>query len=516
MRRFLLIVLWLSCVCMYSQHQRQLFDSLQYRLELQTTLSDGDNTPLWLSANRHGLSSLRTHNGYLRAALSRDLERDSLRRWGVGYAVDVVAPVGFTSHFVVQQAFVEGRWLKGVLTLGSKEWPMQLKNQELSSGSQTFGINARPIPQLRLALEDYWSIPFTKKWVAIKGHIAYGMQTDTRWQKDFTERQSKYVEHPLYHSKAGYLRIGPKNITLELGLEMACQFGGVSHSFMTGEEEIIHNASNMKGFLTAFTSGGFDATDSHWKNNAGNHLGSWVGRLNMDYKKWNLGLYFDRYFEDHSAMLFMDYDGYGSGEDWDKRKRSRFFLYDVKDMMLGAELTLKQLPWLNHIVVEYLHTMYQSGPIYHDHTQNISDHICGRDNYYNHRLQTGWQHWGMVMGNPLYRSPLYNGDGQVGVKNNRFIAYHLGVSGQPLCRLHYRLLTTWQRSYGTYFEMMPDPQENVSLLAEVQYQLPRGGWLVKGAFGFDTGKTYGRNKGIQLTITKTGILGGLRSKRATP
>ena len=221
MRRIVLIVILTSSLGLFAQQQRPLFDSLQYRLELQATMSDGDHTPLWLSANRYGLSSLRTHNGYLRAALERPLERDSLRRWGVGYAVDLVVPVGFTSHVVVQQAFVEGRWLKGVFTLGSKEWPMQLKNQKLSSGAQTLGINARPIPQLRVALDDYWSIPFTKKWVAVKGHIAYGMQTDTRWQKDFTHRERKYVEHPLYHSKAGYLRIGPKNITLELGLEMA-------------------------------------------------------------------------------------------------------------------------------------------------------------------------------------------------------------------------------------------------------------------------------------------------------
>ena len=505
MRRALLIAFLTSSLGLFAQQQRPLFDSLQYRLELQATMSDGDHTPLWLSANRYGLSSLRTHNGYLRAALERPLERDSLRRWGVGYAVDLVVPVGFTSHVVVQQAFVEGRWLKGVFTLGSKEWPMQLKNQKLSSGAQTLGINARPIPQLRVALDDYWSIPFTKKWVAVKGHIAYGMQTDTRWQKDFTHRERKYVEHPLYHSKAGYLRIGPKNITLELGLEMACQFGGTTHTWENYEQVTYHNDASVKSFFNALTSGGFDATDSHWKNNAGNHLGSWVGRLNMDYRKWNLGLYFDRYFEDHSAMLFMDYDGYGSGKDWDERKRSRFFLYDVKDMMLGAELTLKQLPWLQHIVVEYLHTKYQSGPVYHDHTQHISDHISGCDNYYNHHLETGWQHWGMVMGNPLYRSPLYNTDGEVMVENNRFIAYHLGLSGQPLARLHYRLLTTWQRSYGTYLTMLPDPQETVSLLAEVQYQLPRGGWQVKGGFGFDTGKTYGRNTGFQLTVSKRGI-----------
>ena len=103
---------------------------------------------------------------------------------------------------------------------------MELKNSELSSGSQTLGINARPIPQVRIALPDYWTIPYTKNWLAVKGHIAYGMTTDDGWQKDFTKQEMRYNEHTLYHSKAGYLKVGPGKLTAELGLEMACQFGG--------------------------------------------------------------------------------------------------------------------------------------------------------------------------------------------------------------------------------------------------------------------------------------------------
>ena len=130
-----------------SAQQRSLTDSLCYRAELQTTLSIGDNTPLWLNANKYGLSSLKTTNGYLRGALSRPLSADNGRKWGVGYGVDVAVAAGLTSTLVVQQAYVEARWLKGTLTVGAKEYPLELKNQELSSGSQTLGINARPVPQ---------------------------------------------------------------------------------------------------------------------------------------------------------------------------------------------------------------------------------------------------------------------------------------------------------------------------------------------------------------------------------
>ena len=92
--------------------------------------------------------------------MKRPLSTDDHRQWGVGYGVEVAVPYHYTSHVVVQQAYVEGRWKKATLTIGAKEQPMQLKDNQLSSGSQTLGINARPVPQVRIALPDYWTLPF--------------------------------------------------------------------------------------------------------------------------------------------------------------------------------------------------------------------------------------------------------------------------------------------------------------------------------------------------------------------
>lgn len=174
------------------------------------------------------------------SGLVRPLSLDSARRWGIGYGADVAVPLHYTSHVVVQQAFVEAPWLHGVLSVGAKEYPLELKNQTLSSGSQTLGINARPVPQVRLALPEYWTIPAFGRWLQLKGHVAFGMMTDDNWQKDFTHCRTKYAEHVLYHSKAGFLRIGNEDRfcpwSLELGLEMAAEFGGnVYHRGANGE-----------------------------------------------------------------------------------------------------------------------------------------------------------------------------------------------------------------------------------------------------------------------------------------
>ncbi len=487
----------------------------EIRTEAQASLASGDHNPLWLNANKYGLSSLKTSNGYLRAGIFHSMEADSARRWAIAYGADVAVASGFTSTLVIQQAYADVRWLKGLLTVGSKEQPMELKNQELSSGSQTLGINARPVPSIRLSLPNYWNVPFTRGWLGFKGHIAYGMTTDDNWQKDFTIVPNKRTEHAKLHTKAGYLRIGKegKPVSVELGLEMACQYGGTTYTINpypavpgTVEYVGIKNQDGIKGMFKALIPSGGEAGEGTYENTSGNHLGSYVARVNMDFKNWYLGIYADHFFEDHSQMFFLDYDGYGKGPEFNVKKDSRWLIYDFKDIMVGAELKLKNNNWMNNIVVEYVYTKYQSGPIYHDHTYHLSDHIAGRDEYYNNYMQTGWQHWGQVMGNPLYRSPLYNNTSEIRVDNNRFWAWHFGLSGDPIDGLHYRVLATWQRGWGTYDHPLPDPQRNMSLLAEATYRFPEehrlGGWGIKAAFGLDHGELLGNNTGGQITISK--------------
>ena len=357
---------------------------IHYNVEMQGSFSKG-KTPLWLNANKHGLSSLEKNNGYLRGSVIRPLGTDSARRWGIGYGLDVAAPIHYTSNVVVQQAFVEARWLHGVLSIGAKEYPMELKNQTLSSGSQTLGINARPVPQVRLALPEYWTLPFANHWLAIKGHIAYGKMTDENWQHDFTQRQSKYADGMLYHSKAGYLRIGNEGsffpLSVELGLEMAAEFGGTPYKNVDGVMQAEPAQGGLKGMWQAFIPGGFDASDGEYHNVAGNMLGSWVFRINYDADSWKLGFYGDHFFEDHSAMFFLDYDGYGTGDQWNTHTKRRYYRYKLKDMLLGFELNLKYGTWLRNVVLEYIYRKYQSVPYNHDRRQNITGDRAGWDNY---------------------------------------------------------------------------------------------------------------------------------------
>ena len=496
-----------------------LLDSIGYKVEIQGSFSHG-KTPLWLNANKYGLSSLENMNGYLRGAIERPLSVDNGRKWGIGYGLDVAGAVNYTSKLVVQQAYVQARWLHGVLTVGAKEEPMELKNNSLSSGSQTLGRNARPVPQVRLALPEYWKIPLTKGWLHMKGHIAYGKMTDDNWQHEFTNRQTKYADNVLYHSKAGYLKIGNEEryfpLSVELGLEMACTFGGTAYMYdaESGGLKPVKGGTGFKDFWKAFLPGGAEKVEEGtvYQNAEGNQLGSWVFRINYDADWWRLSLYGDKYFEDHSSMLFLDYDGYGTGENWNVREKRRYFLYALKDYLLGIEFHKKYNSWLNTILFEYIYSKYQSGPIYHDHSEGRPDsHICGDDNFYNHYIYTGWQHWGQVIGNPLYRSPIYNEDGTIEVKDNRFMAFHLGFDGQPSERFGYRGMVTYQEGVGTYQHPYYKKHHNVSFLVEGKYNfISRKKWLngtsITAGYGMDFGAILGGiNYGFQLTLAKSGI-----------
>lgn len=486
----------------------RLGEGISYQLDFQGSLSD-DRTPLWLNANKYGLSSLEKSNGYLRAQAIRPLSNDSARRWGIGYGVDVALPVHYTSKWVVQQAFVEARWLHGVLSIGAKEYKMELKDQRLSSGSQTLGINARPVPQIRLALPEYWVLPFGHRWIRMKGHLAFGKFTDDNWQAEFTQRKHRYTYNAYYHSKAGYLMIGNPDgfypLSLELGLEMATQFGGTSYQpDAEGNMISYRGGRGLKSLWHVLVPGGSDVTDGQYVNVEGNHLGSYLARVNYDTETWSAAVYADHFFEDHSQMFLLDYNGYGTGEEWNVKKDDRYFMYALKDIMLGAEFKLKYGTWLRGVVLEYLYTKYQSGPYNHDRTANISDHVAGQDDYYNHSFYTGWQHWGQVMGNPLYRSPIYNNDGNIYVYDNRFVAWHLGAEGQPAERFGYRLLASYQTGYGTYTVPYTHKRHNLSLMLEGIYRFNHG-WSVTGAWGMDRGSILGNNMGFQLTISKRGV-----------
>lgn len=495
--KFAIVVMCLMMLLplgLFAQPIRRLGEDVQYGGSLRGTFGTGDNAPFWFTNNRYGLGPLGDNTFLARAYVKRDVAADAKRNWRIGYGADIVAGYGNQCRFNIQQGFLDAEWKMLRLSLGQKERPLELKNQELSTGGMTLGINARPLPQVRLELPDFWNIPGTKGWLAVKAHLAYGWYTDNKWQRSFTAgRRNPYTRNSLFHSKALLFRIGNEEkfpLTLKWGMEMACQFGGKGYNEYSYQREALEQGVNLGGnIFKAFVPSGGDVNDYIVTNAVGNHVGSWHIRLDWNDRDWSVGAYVDHFFEDHS-QLGMQY-GF-----W-------------KDMLLGVEVNLPKNPYVSCIVYEHLGTKNQSGPIYHDATVENTQQISADDEYYNHHIYGSWQHAGFVMGNPLLLSPMYNKyhgiRGQLSCNFSRADAHHVGLKGSPADWLSWRALYTFEKNLGTYDRPVMDPLKGHFLLLEAIYRPRRLKALsVAAAYGHNSGTLLGTSNGAMLTFAWDG------------
>lgn len=483
------LIVSLACSLTVEAQGDRLFENVQYGGSVTGT-AGGGSVPFWFTNNKYGLGALKSNSVLARVYLKRDAEADSLRYWKVGYGIDLAAGYGHQSYFNVQQAYIDATWRMINLSIGQKERPSELKNPILSTGGLTLGHNARPVPQVRLELPDFWVVPGTKGFFAFKAHIAYGLYMDNGWQRSFTEGTSAlYTRNSWFHSKALFIRIGNvERFPLQFtgGIEMSCQFGGKGYNVIGYRgEEFAQEVPLAGNFWTALVPGkGGDISDDAYTNASGNHVGSWHLRLDWKQKTWNLGIYAEHFYEDESQM-FMQY-GF-----W-------------KDMLIGVEANLPKNRFVSTLLYEYNNTMDQSGPIYHDHTVENPLQISARDNYYNHSNYGAWQHAGFVMGNPTLLSPLYNTN-SITVPHSCIRAHHVGLKGDPAENISWRILYTHEKSLGTYIRPLTDPAYDDFLLIEASYRFKRVPELgLTLAYGHNSGGLIGKGNGALLTVSWNG------------
>lgn len=471
--------------------QRDLLRQTEVVFEWSATLSSGDFAPLWLTANRYGMASVETQSIYERARVERDIRHDQGRKWRLGYGIDAAIAFGHQRHLILQQAYVEGAWKRLRLTIGAKQQPLEMQNPELTTGAMTYGINAQPIPQVRIDV-DWFALPGTRGWWQWKLHGSYGIKTDGPWQQQWVADGQRYSRHSLYHEKALHWQFGRPDIfplTYEIGLNMAAEFAGTSYHVPTQRVEgsVLQHTSGLRAFWNALLCRGSDASDGSEPNVEGNHLGSWVMQLRYHGRTWQARAYWERFFEDHSQLTVQ---------------------YGIRDMLVGAEVTLPRNPFVSSVVVEYLGTRNQSGPVFHDPTPNMPEKIAGDDNFYNNTNYGGWQNYGFAIGNPLLTSPLYNAafgrDHQLFFFNNRLQAFHLGLSGDPSPEWHWRALFSLSHNWGTYQYPFTEKRRQTYALVEATYR-PRwaAGWTGTLGLGLDNGHLIGNSFGGQLTIRRS-------------
>lgn len=490
MKFFTIFLLLASASSAFSQQR------LDYKVEISGTVSNGTYTPLWLSANRFGTGVVSGTGGYLMAGVCYDNRIN--KNWSINARLDITGGKSLVSRFRIHQAYMDVSWKFINLSVGSKErygFPLE-KNRLLTSGWMTEGPNTRPVPQIRGEIHDFLCIPGLNDWLAFKGHIAYGLFLDSKWQENFAGEGKYFTRGAKYHSKSILFRLGKRKVLpleFEFGMIMATQFGGAKYK--KGKDGNISMVMDMPDDLGAYWSaffphaGGSDTALGEQMNVEGNMLGSWNFALNYYWGKWKLRAHLDHYFEDHSQMFWE----YGR---W-------------KDGQLGIEITPPENRFVSAVLWEGFSTYDQSGPFENVDEWNTGNNILtsGSDNYYNHYIYNAWQYYGASIGSPLILAPMYNADHSILFKSNRIKANHFGISGNPTTEITWRVLATFSRHWGTYATPLDKVRYQNYSLAEVSYS-PQwaNGWSITVAGAIDRGNYLGNSTGGMLTIKKCGVI----------
>ena len=509
-------------------------DELSYFAQLSSIVSSGDHAPFWFTAQRNGISSIESSCGYARYGLKYSNTLGKKEEWSYSIVADVASGYNQENTFMVQQAYGELNYKWLTFTIGSKErwseqehffiemaarasdnnvagklqWLFAGRYASLGSGGLVYSGNSRPIPQVRVEIPDFTSIPGTNDWLKVRGYIAYGMFCDHNFQREFTTTnpQARYGKNILYHGKALFLNIGKASrfpITFDGGLEMHTQFGGDIYTHADGLS-VSMPRKPMDFFKALIPLSGSDETPTVEQTNiSGNQLGSWHAAFTIHTRKADIRIYGEHMFEDFSQLFFFEYQQNREG-------KKRLIYYPWRDIMIGVNIANKweKLSFISNIRYEYLTTRDQSGALYHDPSNYFNEQMDGGDNYYNHGIYPGWSNWGMGIGNPLIISPIYNSNGSLQFASNRLVAHNIGVNGilNGKFPMVYRLNYTYSENWGTYANPFNEKRYTTSLLAELTYTPAKSNWMGTISIAHDKSSHIGNSTGVMFTLTYGGLL----------
>jgi hypothetical protein len=425
----------------------------------------GDHKPYWNISNQQGLYTPDPFGGLLGAAIESVDSSDSFMSFD--YGIEIYNRFQQNDGFLLQRGYAEVKTPFLVFWAGRKVEIIGNQDSALSIGSTVWSGNARPMPKLVLATPGYVDVPYTKGYVEVNGSLAHGW-----FERD------RYVKNVFLHQKQLHLRCGGDYfINFSAGLIHFAQWGGTSPDSIYGELPSDFDAYKRVFFAQNGDSASVNINEAI--NKLGNHLGSWSYRIDFKAKQVTLSTYYQTLFEDHSGITKMI----------------------QMDGIWGVSMATKDPDRIvNHIVFEYLHTTYQSGPV---HNLNDSIKLYGNDDYFNNYLyRNGWTYKGMTLGTPLITSPIFNENGSNRILNNRVQAFHLGLGGK-LGKINYRSFFTYSINKGTY-SIPIDPSKNqFSWYFETIFPSIWKGIDMNVMLAADIGQMYGNNLGVNVLFRKS-------------
>ena len=478
--------------------------------EASITINAGTNTfaPYYISSLAHGKITA-SKGGIVDMWAKHAVDTAKRFSWGAGIEIyggiaSKTAYLKYNSNgdayfhtmrpasFRLQQLYAEIKYRSLFLEAGLRERGSALLDNSLTSGDLVESGNATPIPQIRAGFIDFRDIPLTKGWLQIQGELGYGKFADNGWLKDFYSYETSHINlGAFYIYRRAYFRTKPsERFVVTFGLQSAGQIGGTSEWYSRGklvysehQGTTIWDLVKMIAPFTTYGTGKGEYFD-------GNNLGSWDIMLRYNIPKTNHRItgYLQKPWEKGSSV------GWGNG--WDG--------------LWGIEYEFGETPHIvDAVLFEYLYFMNHSGPIHfapHDRPgTDITSDITGQDNYYNNYAYNSYENYGVSMGTPFLKSPIYNTDGYPNFTDNRVKGFHIASRGHIDRLWQWKIALSYRKAYGSVILPRIEIVDDFSWLAEVDGSIKRLPDLhVKLQVAMDRGLLLGNNFGALINISYRG------------
>jgi len=147
----------------------------QVSLGETTLFSTGHDLPFWMSSNQNGTITLHNPTYLLfQAGIRRELERDSVKKWGYTYGGNLVCGLAGGSDFQPNQYWFGVRYRALILKAGAEADPVIYGGLSSTNGNMDHSGNARPVPGLCLSSRGYLPFLFAKSG----SHLGFNMKRD--------------------------------------------------------------------------------------------------------------------------------------------------------------------------------------------------------------------------------------------------------------------------------------------------------------------------------------------------
>ncbi|MCL1822329.1 MAG: capsule assembly Wzi family protein [Prolixibacteraceae bacterium] len=452
----------------FTQAQTQSFD-VDIRSE---NFIGQDNLPFYAWANRQGMIPVSgVYSLWTAQASARGRWEAAKKPFSVEGGFKAFHSKGDVEKTKLVELFGKVNTKYAAFTGGWYADTIQQQGLSVSNGNFMSGLNAEPFFCLKMTTNGF--IPIGKKNFSVAALWEEGLMGD-----------NNYVKDTRWHHKNLFLRFGkPERLQFTWGLEQYALWGGNSPS--RGKQP-----DSFEDYIRTFFSlpGGKNANESDQMNAQGNQLGQHYLIFIKTLERHSLEARIVHPLEDFSGLVFIN----------------------APDNLYSLSVYFHEWPVIDRIVTEFYYTKHQSGSDIDKKTGQYR-HRNGRDNYFNHGTYSfGYTQNGYVIGSPLFY-PLNIGDGQVmGVNNNRFWAFHTGVSGAWINRmLEWKLMGTWSRNFGTYSKPFEPARDQLSTYAEAKFNLNNFPLWISLSFALDNGDLM---TGEKQNLTALMLNAGLRFK----